>query len=466
MNKIEKQSTLKVKFTSYTHDGLGVAKVNGFNKFNEELINFPFFVENALINEEGIIEITEVHKTFGLGKIKKLFPDKLSKERVDPKCPIYDECGGCHLLHMSYDAQLAFKKQRVIDAFKKIGGFENPQVLDPIKSVNQFHYRNKVQIPFGFVNKKTVCGFYKRESHDIIPLDSCLLQSELTTNIVKFVKNICNELMIRGYDESTNTGDIKHVLLKESTKNNEIMLTLVTKEKQIKNLDLLVKKIVDKFSNVTSVIQNINKEKTNVILGDTNVLLFGKNYIVDEILGHDFLIGPMSFFQVNTKTTSLLYQTAINLGHFSKNEVVIDAYSGIGTIGICLSDKVKEVYQVEIVEEAWKLSKENIKLNNVENIHTFNNDAVKQIEIWKKENKQIDSIIVDPPRKGLDVKLMDAIFAMNIKKIVYISCDVSTMARDIKYLSSLDYLFDVIQPVDMFPNTLHVETVVCLKRLQ
>ena len=464
MNKIEKQATFKVKFTSYTHDGLGVCKINGINKFGDELINFPIFVENALINEEGIIEITEVHKTFGLGKIKKLFIDKLSNKRVDVKCPIYDDCGGCHLLHMSYDAQMEFKRQRVIDAFERIGGFEKPNVLPTIKSENQFNYRNKVQIPFGFKNKKTICGFYKRESHDIIPLTNCLLQSDTATEIVKFIKNICNELMIKGFDEETKTGDIKHVLIKESSSNQEIMVVFVTKTKLIKNFDVLVNKLTSKFNQIVSIYQNINKEDTNVILGDTNILLYGKEHITDEILNRQFIIGPMSFFQVNTKTTSKLYQTAINMGKFNKNDIVIDAYSGIGTIGISISNQVKEVYQVEIVKEAWELSKENIRLNNIKNIKTYHNDAVKQIEIWKNEGLTADAIIVDPPRKGLDINFMNTINEMNIKKIVYISCDVSTMARDIKYLNSLGYEFNEIQPVDMFPNTLHVETVICLSQ--
>ena len=220
---ITKKETFKVKFTSYTHDGLGVCKLNGKNKFNDELINFPIFVENALVGEEGIIEIDEVHKSFGKGHLKKLFMDKASIDRTMPRCAIYEDCGGCHLMHMKYEAQLRFKKQRVIDAFNKIGGFTSFNVLDPLPSYDQYHYRNKVQIPFGFTNNKTICGFYRRNTHEIIPLDQCYLQTDVATNIVKYVKNLCNELMIKGYDETTSSGDIKHVLIKESNLNNEIM---------------------------------------------------------------------------------------------------------------------------------------------------------------------------------------------------------------------------------------------------
>ena len=461
---ITKKETFKVKFTSYTHDGLGICKLNGKNKFNDELINFPIFVENALVSEEGIIEIDEVHKSFGKGHLKKLFMDKVSNDRTMPRCPIYEDCGGCHLMHMKYDAQLRFKKQRVIDAFSKIGGFTDFNVLDPLPSFDQYHYRNKVQIPFGFKNNKTICGFYRRNTHEIIPLDECFLQTNDATNIVKYIKNLCNELMIKGYDEDTKDGEIKHVLIKESNANNEIMITIVTKTKTIKNFDLLIQKIIKRYSQVVSIIQNINPNSTNVILGEQNILRYGKPYIVDEILNHKFYIGPMSFFQVNSKTTSLLYSTAIAMGNLKKSDRVIDAYSGIGTIGICLSEKVKEVYQVEIVKEAWELSKENIKLNNVSNIKTFNEDATKQIKKWQEEKLQIDAIIVDPPRKGLDIDLMKSINAMQINKIIYISCDVSTMARDIKHLTSLGYTMGDIQPVDMFPNTLHVETIVCLSR--
>ena len=339
MQQVKVHETFKVKFISYTHDGLGVTKINGINKFNETLTNFPIFVENALVGEEAIIELTEVKRSFGKGKIKKLFFDKASKDRIMPKCDIYEKCGGCHLQHMAYPSQLSFKKQRVIDAYERIGGFENPNVLDTKSSNNEFYYRNKVQIPFTFKNGKTICGFYERETHNIIPLNKCYLQSDLATEVVKFIKNLCNELLIKGYVEEDNSGEIKHVLIKESSYNNELMVIIITKDKIIKNFDLLVNKLKNRFKEITSIIQNINSKPTNVILGDESIIHYGNDYIIDKIGDKLFKIGVQSFFQINTYTTDILYQEAFKLANFKKEDIVIDAYSGIGSIGICLSDK-------------------------------------------------------------------------------------------------------------------------------
>ena len=256
MNIIKEKETFKVKFSSYTHDGLAIAKINGINKFNEELTNFPIFVENALIDEEAIIELDQIKRSFGKGHIKKLFIDKASKNRVMPKCLIYENCGGCHLQHMNYNAQLEFKTQRVIDAFTKIGGFTEVNVKQCLPSSEQYYYRNKVQIPFGFQNGKTVCGFYKRETHEIIPLISCYLQEELVSDIVKFIKNLCNELLIKGYNELELKGDIRHVLIKTAIHDSlkQIMVVIVTTRKEIKNFDILINKLKNKFSNITSII--------------------------------------------------------------------------------------------------------------------------------------------------------------------------------------------------------------------
>jgi len=419
-------------------------------------------VEGALVGEEGIIELDEVRRSFGKGHIKKLFLDKASSDRVMPKCDIYDKCGGCHLQHMLYNAQLEFKKQRVIDAYKRIGGFDNVNVLDTLTSNEQFHYRNKVQIPFGYKSNKTISGFYERETHRIIPITSCYLQSDEATEVIKFIKNLCNEFKIKGYDEETRQGDIKHVLIKESSINHELMVILITKQKEIRYLDNLVTKLKNRFSQITSIIQNINPKETNVILGEDDIVLFGNDYIIDKIGEKTFKIGVKSFFQINSYTTNLLYQKAIEMAQFKPTDTIIDSYSGIGSIGITIGSNVKKIYQVEIVKEAVEFSKENAKLNNITNIESYCEDTLVQLKKWKEENKQIDAIIVDPPRKGIDIELMNIISEMNIKKVLYISCDVTTQARDVKYLVSKGYTFGDVQPVDMFPNTLHVETIVTL----
>ena len=257
-------------------------------------------------------------------------------------------------MHLSYEGQLAFKKSMVKQTMEKIGGFKDLKVKNVIASTLQDKYRNKVQIPFGSKNNKTVCGFYKNASHDIIPLESCYIQSDEMTEIVKFIRNLCNEFKIRGYNEEKHTGDIRHVLVRESKKTNQIMVVLVTLKKDIRNLDEFVKKLVNRHPSIVSVMQNINDKQTNVILGEDTINLYGKDYIEDILLGYTFKIGTTSFYQVNPKTTELLYAKAIEMANFKPTDNIIDAYCGIGTIGICASSKVNHVYSVEIVKEAIK----------------------------------------------------------------------------------------------------------------
>lgn len=464
IKKIQVGEKFKVKFVSMTHDGKGVCKINGILKNESIAENFPIFVNNAVTSEEGIIEITSLKKTLGNGKIIKLFKDKTSKFRVEPMCPIYESCGGCHLMHLSYEGQLAFKKSMVKQTMEKIGGLQDLKIKNVLASVEQNKYRNKVQIPFGTKNNKTVCGFYKNASHDIIPLEACYIQSDEMTEIVKFIRNLCNEYKIKGYDEEKGTGDIRHVLVRESTKTNEIMVVLVTLRKEIKNLPDLVTKLVKRHPKIVSIIQNINSEATNVVLGKKSTKLYGKNSIDDVLLEHTFSIGEKSFYQVNPKTTETLYKKAIEIGKFKKTDNVIDAYCGIGTIGISLAEKVNHVYSVEIVEEAIKNALENAKKNNINNIEFVCEKAEVQIVKWANEGLKIDAIVVDPPRKGLDLVFMDTIAKMNIPKVVYISCDVSTLARDLKHFKELGYTTTTVYPVDMFPNTMHVENVTMLKK--
>lgn len=464
VKKIQVGEKFKVKFVSMTHDGKGVCKINGALKNETIAENFPIFVNDAITNEEGIIEITSLKKTLGNGKIVKLFKDKTSKYRTEPMCSIYESCGGCHLMHLTYDGQLAFKKSMVEQTMEKIGGFKDLKVKNVLPSPDQDKYRNKVQIPFGYKNNKTICGFYKNQSHDIIPLESCYIQSDEMTAIVKFIRNLCNEFKIRGYNEEKHTGDLRHVLVRESKSTNEIMVVLVTLKKDIRNIEDFVKKLVNRHPKIVSVMQNINYEQTNVILGSETINLYGKDYIEDILLGYKFKIGTTSFYQVNPKATEVLYSKAIELADFKPTDNIIDAYCGIGTIGICASSKVNHVYSVEIVKEAIKNAKENAKANKIKNIDFVVGKSEEQIVKWHHNGLKIDAIIVDPPRKGLDTILMDTINEMQIPKIIYISCDPATLARDLKYLTNFGYVPNFVQPVDMFPHTNHVENIVVLKK--
>lgn len=461
---IQEHEKYKVEFISMTHDGRGVCKVSGIAVDGRELENYPIFVDKAIVGEAGIIEITQMKKSYGLGEIVRIFSDKKSPNRVTPICPIYGECGGCQLMHLSYEGQLKFKKSMVKETMKKIGGFEDIRVKDVLGMEDPTKYRNKVQVPFGDLRGKTISGFYKLNTHEIIPLTECSIQTEEMTEIVKFIRNLCNEYHIRGYNEKINKGDIRHVLIRESIKTGEIMVILICTKDSYPNLEDLCNKLVKRHPRIVSVMMNVNKYQTNTILGNYFKVLYGRNYIIDELCGLKFKIGCRSFYQVNSYQTEQLYNKVIEVGKFKDTDTVIDAYCGIGTIGSIIAKKVKHVYGVEIIEEAIQNAYDNAKLNELDNIEFVCAKAEDQIKEWAQLGIHADAIVVDPPRKGCEGDFLKTVVEMNIPKIVYVSCDVSTLARDMKYLVENGYKPGPVQPVDMFPQTVHVENVVCLEK--
>ncbi len=452
---------MKVEVISLSHEGLGIAKINGYNKNNEYYENFPIFISGILPGEAGIIEIIKLNKSYGFGELIKLFPDTLSKSRTKPICNNYPECGGCNIMHMTYSAQLAFKEQMVKDTIERIGNLANIEILPIIGASNPLYYRNKVQVPVGNALNKTITGFYKRDTHQIIPLSDCYIQPDFSTEITKFVKNLLNEYKIRGYDEKTHKGDIRHILVKSNIK-KEIMIVIVSLHSSIASLDSIVKKVTSRYETVKSIVLNVNETRGNTILGDKNILLYGEKYITDTLCGMKFVLGATSFYQVNHEQTEKLYTTALSIANFTKDDILIDAYCGIGTIGIIASHMVKEVYGVEIVKEAIDNAKVNLKLNNIKNATYVVGKAEEQIITWMKEGLPVTSIVVDPPRKGCDEQLLSTIINMKIGKILYISCNPSTLARDLKYLTQNNYEVIKVQPVDMFPQSSHVETIALL----
>ena len=451
---------VRCDFVSLSHDARGIAKVNGMTRRGFELTNYPIFVSGVLPGERADIEITTLKNSYAEGRLLGIRRSN-KEDRVNPICPNYHNCGGCDLMHMSYDAQLRFKTQTVKDTLEHLGGINDIEV-DPIIGMEEpFHYRNKVQVPYHNHKGKAICGFFKKNSHEIVSLDTCFIQSNLASDIVKFIRNLANEYKIKGYDEETHSGVIRHVMIRENKDQSEVMVVLVTKEKQVPFLSELVLKLVKRYPNITSVIQNINSQKGNVVLGNNNHILHGNSSIKDELLGVYFNIGPMSFYQVNTKQTEKLYSKVIEKAELSKKDVLIDAYCGIGTIGLIASKHVKHVYGVEIVDEAIKNAEINMKLNNIENAEFVCGKAEEQIVKWASSKIKPTVIVVDPPRKGCDPVFLETVVKMKIKKMVYVSCNPATLARDLKYLK--DY-YDIksVSPVDMFPNSNHVETVVLL----
>ena len=433
------------KCIDLNHEGLGVFKID----------DFVCFVPNTIIGEEVKFEITKVNNNYAYGKVVEFITK--SNHRVKPICKYFKECGGCDLMHLDYEAQLEFKKNMVISTLKKIGKIEGFDQIEIHGAKNIYNYRNKVQIPFSKVNGKTICGFYKKKTHDIIPLDECFIQPELATDISKFIKNLCNEYHIDGYNETSQSGKIRHVLIR-NTCMGRYMVIIIAKDKDINNLSDVCNKIIARYNMVDSIILNIQPKNTNVILGDENIVLYGKDEIEDEILGKKFVLSSKSFLQVNHEQTEVLYQIIKDFAHLNKDEVLLDAYCGVGTIGITLASDAKEVYGIEIISDAINNAKLNAKINGVTNCKFFvgkSEDVIQNLDV------EVDVAVFDPPRKGCDQKFLETIVKKNVKRIVYVSCDVATLARDLSYLKQF-YDIEKIECCDLFPNSVHVETVVSL----
>ena len=430
---------------------MGVFKVNGFT----------IFALNSIIGEVALLEIEKVNSNYAQAKILEI--KKKSKDRVTPICKQFLECGGCDLMHMKYSKQLEFKENMGKETLRRIGDLQTvDKVCEGIIGTDNdnYHYRNKVQIPFSKIGKKTVCGFYKKKTHFIIPLEECYIQPQTCNEIAKFVKNLANEYGIDGYVENQKTGILKHLLIRKNSF-NEYMVILVTRSDKINCLDEVVKKITNRYPEVKSILLNIQEKDTNVILGSKTVVLYGKDELIDELLGYKFKLSHRSFFQINHNQTEKLYLTVKEFASFNKNDIVLDAYCGVGSIGITLSQSVKKVYGIEVVPEAVENAKENAKINGINNI-TFYTGKVEEV-ISDLKDINFDVVVVDPPRKGCDQSFIKTIIDNNIKKVVYVSCNVATLARDIKLLSDY-YNVKRVKFVDMFPFSADVESVALLER--
>lgn len=448
---IEKNQEIIVDILSEGYEGEGVAKLDN---------NFPIFIDGALKGEKIKVKIIKVKKSYGYGKIIEILEP--SEERREPACKIYKKCGGCKLQHMSYKAQLDFKRDRVKDCIEKIGKLNSDLVKPTIGMENPYRYRNKVQLPIGIVNGELHIGFFAPRSHDIIDMETCYIQDEVADKVVYLtrqwiLKHNIKPYNVEGkYDES---GILRHIMVRRGYKTEEVMVVLVTNGKELPYKEDFVETIKENIKGIKSIIQNINSEKTNVILGKESITLWGEDTISDYIGEFKFNISPLSFFQVNPIQTEVLYSKALDFAKLSGEEVVFDAYCGTGTITLFLSKKAKKVYGVEIVPQAIENAKENAKVNNIDNAEFFVGESEVVIPDLISKGIKGDVVVVDPPRKGCDIKLLEAIASINPKRIVYVSCDPSTLARDLAILDKLGYKTIEVQPVDMFPETAHVENV-------
>lgn len=445
-------------------DGLGY-EGEGIGRIDD----FTIFVKGAIQGEKVEIKILKVNKNFAVGKIVEI--TKKSVNRVEPICPIYNRCGGCQLQHLKYEAQLNFKKQRVEDCTQRIGklklakdGLDGIKIHDTIGMDFPYRYRNKAQLPIGSKNGEVTIGFYSPRSHDIIPMDKCYIQQVVFDNIVKIVKTWAEKYCISTYDEKTGQGILRHLMIRKSFKTGEVMVVIVVNSKKLPYADELINILRENISDLKSVIQNINKNDTNVILGKKCTTLFGQDKIVDTIKDFKFDISPLSFFQVNPLQTEILYKKVLDYADLKGNEIVFDAYCGTGTISMFLSQKAKMVYGVEIIKEAIDNAKANAIQNGVVNTEFIVGEAEAVIPELIAKGISADVVVVDPPRKGCALSLLEAITTMKPKKIIYVSCDPGTLARDLSILDKLGYETLEIQPVDMFPQTAHVENIVKTER--
>ena len=432
----------------YTHDGKGVVKID----------KMPIFVDNLLIGEEAEILITKKNKSYYLGKVSKLL--KVSLNRVKPICPNYKICGGCHIMHMTYDEQLRFKAARVREVIKRIGGVE---VDTPLITgmENPYRYRNKVQVPIGETyDGHIVAGFYHPKSHQIIDMEECFIENKDADNLVLTIKKLVKKYNIEPCDIYHNIGVLRYVIIRKSMDNNDILVVFVTRNNTFPKSSSFINELVSKCPNIKTVVQNVNPKNTSVVLGNYEKVLYGDGYIFDKINGLTFKISAHSFYQVNPLQTEILYSKAIEFANLSKKETVLDAYCGVGTIGLIASKKAKFVKGVELVESAIKDAKENAKANNISNASFVCADATDFILEEAKRKKTYDVMFLDPPRDGCSDKFIKSVLKMEPKKIVYVSCDPSSLARDLKQLKS-KYILEKLECVDMFPQTYHVETI-CL----
>lgn len=451
-NIVKKNENYLMEIVDMGHNGEGIGRVEGFT----------VFADGGVPGDSVEVKIDIVKKNYAIGTIVEI--KKASLNRVKPNCSSADICGGCQMQHIDYLAQLRWKKNVVKANIERIGKLEDITIHETLGMNNPYYYRNKAQFPVSKRNKEAVIGFYKRKSHNIVDIDTCLIQHEVNDKVINIVRDYINQYSISTYDEKTGKGLIRHVLTKIGFHTKQIMVVLITNGKEIPHKKELINKLTDEIPNIKSIVQNINTKKGNRILGQTCITLYGEDKIIDYIGDLKFNISPLSFFQVNPIQTKVLYEKALEYAGLTGEENVYDIYCGIGTISLFLAKKAKYVYGIEVVEAAIKDAKENAKINSIDNVDFFAGLAEEVVPKLYKEGHKADVVVIDPPRKGCDELVLDTIVKMNPKTVVYVSCNPSTLARDLKYLDEHGYKTVEVQPVDMFPHTTHVETVVRIEK--
>ncbi len=444
---------LLLEIEDLSSDGAGIGKLDGMT----------FFVKDAIIGDLVRAKVMKLKKTYGFAHLEEILTP--SPQRTQPLCPKHRACGGCQIQAMDYKAQLAFKENKVKNNLLRLGGISNAEELTaPILGMEEpYFYRNKAQFPVGRdKNGKPVAGFYAGHSHTIIPHETCYLGSKINEEVLQILLSFMEEKKIPPYDETTGEGLVRHVLVRVGFYTGQIMVCLVLNGRKLPYAQELVEKLCT-MEGMTSITLNVNCKNTNVILGEEITLLWGQEFITDRIGDVEYQISPLSFFQVNPLQTKRLYETALSFAGLTGKEIVWDLYCGIGTITLFLARQAKEVYGIEVVPAAIENARENARRNNISNATFFLGKAEEVLPNYAKTNHP-DVIVVDPPRKGCDVLCLETMVEMVPERIVYVSCDSATLARDLKFLCEKGYQVEKVQPVDMFPHTVSVETVCLLSK--
>ena len=435
-------------------DGEGIGHVDGCT----------LFVKDALIGDVITAKIMKMKKNYGYARLMEILTP--SRDRVEPKCAFHKQCGGCQIQALSYEKQLEYKKKKVLNNLTRIGGLTELPEFDVIGMDEPYHYRNKAQFPFGTdKNGEVVTGFYAGRTHSIISNTNCYLGVEENEQILEIILAHLKKYNIPAYDEQTGKGLLRHVLIRKGFTTGELMVCLILNGTRMPEVKELTAELI-KIPGMTSITINVNTKQTNVIMGQEMKSVWGQDYITDYIGNVKYQISPLSFFQVNPVQTRKLYERALEYAEVESGETVWDLYCGIGTISLFLAQKAKQVYGVEIVPQAIEDAKHNAKLNGFTNAEFYVGKAEDVLpKKYREENISADVIVVDPPRKGCDEALLQTIVQMRPKRVVYVSCDSATLARDLKYLTGEGYSLVKGTVVDQFPHTVHVEVVTCLQRV-
>ena len=452
---MEKNQEFTVSIEDMSEDGAGIGKLDGY----------IWFIKDAVIGDVVRARAMKMKKNYGFARLMEILTP--SAARVEPRCPVARQCGGCQLQAMSYEEQLKFKERKVKNHLLRIGKFREDEIhMLPIMGMEEpWRYRNKAQFPFGMdKNGNIVAGFYAGRTHDIIECGDCLLGAEENKDILDIIKGFMRDHNIRPYDETAHKGLVRHALIRKGFHSGELMVCLVINGKDIPLKEQLVEELC-RIKGMTSISYSINQEKTNVIMGKEIVNLYGPGYITDNIENVTYQISPLSFYQVNPVQTEKLYGTALEYAGLTGSETVWDLYCGIGTISLFLAQNAKKVYGVEIVPQAIEDARRNAALNHITNAEFFTGKAEEVLpEQYAKNKVYADVIVVDPPRKGCDQVCLDTILKMAPKRVVYVSCDSSTLARDLRYLADGGYEVEKVRCCDMFGQSCHVETVALLTK--